>query len=164
MFWLLIVVFILIAIFYLSNDDKKKKYKDDDFTYQKISTLFTPAERSFLGVLNDAISSEYAIYGKVRVADVLEVKSTPDKSKYQTAFNKISSKHFDYIVCNKNDLSVLCAIELDDKSHNKSNRIDRDKFLESACNSAKLKLIRFEAKYTYSVQDVREKVLAAIAS
>lgn len=98
-----------------------------------------------------ALSTE--IFGKVRVADVLKIKSTGNKSRNRSVFNKINAKHFDYVVCNKNDLSVLCVIELDDK-YNQRSRQNRDNFLESACNSAQLTLLRFEAKNLIRYQEV----------
>ncbi len=160
MLWLILVVVILAVLIAVSkglNIQQSATYE-----YEKQPVLFTPAERSFLGVLDAAIGTEYRIFGKVRVADVLKIKSTGNKSRNRSAFNKINAKHFDYVVCNKNDLSVLCVIELDDKSHNQRSRQNRDNFLESACNSAQLTLLRFEAKKSYPPQEVRGKILQGL--
>jgi hypothetical protein len=37
-------------------------------------------------------------------------------SARKKAFNKISAKHFDFLLCDREELSVACAIELDDVS------------------------------------------------
>ena len=77
------------------------------------------------------------------------------RSNWQKAFNRISSKHFDYVICAPDTLSVLAAIELDDKSHSKGKRADRDRFLERACSAAGLPLHRFKAAATYKISQVR---------
>lgn len=160
MIWL---IFILLALFALVIAAKKINGEQSVvYEYEKHPVLFSPAERSFLGVLDAEIGAEYRIFGKVRVADVLKAKSSGDKNRNRSAFNKIQSKHFDYIVCDKNDLSVLCVIELDDKSHNQRDRQELDVFLETACGSAQLTLLRFEAKKSYSVSEVSERVFQAI--
>lgn len=46
-----------------------------DFPYQKEPALFTAAERSFLGVLEQAVEGRFRVFGKVRVADVITVKT-----------------------------------------------------------------------------------------
>lgn len=81
-----------------------------------------------------------------------------NRKNWQIAFNKISSKHFDYVLCDKDDLSVVAIIELDDKSHKQEKSISRDKLIESACSSAGLKLVRFSAKASYQVQVIRESI------
>jgi uncharacterized protein with PIN domain len=35
------------------------------------------------------------------------------------AFNRINANHFDFVLCDKDELAVVCAIELNDKSHRK---------------------------------------------
>ena len=131
--------------------------------YRKLPVLFTKAERSFLGLLDQAIEDEYRVFGKVRVADVLAPQKGVSRKNWRIAFNKISAKHFDYVLCEKSDLSVVAAIELDDKSHNTKRSKTRDSFLENACDSADLPLIRFPAKATYQVQAVRDSINNAIS-
>ena len=82
--------------------------------YSKKRTLFSPAERSFLGVLEHAVGDEYRVFGKIRVADVLEPRHGTSRSARQSALNRISAKHFDFVLRARGDLSIVCAVELDD--------------------------------------------------
>ena len=116
---LAIVIVIVIVIVKLSP---KKGAQQTEYPYRKLDVLFSPAERSFLGVLDQAVGENAQIFGKVRVADVIAPKKGISPSDWQKAFNKISGKHFDFLLCNKKDLSVLCAIELNDSSHNSKKR------------------------------------------
>jgi hypothetical protein len=127
--------------------------------YRKLETLFSPAERSFLGVLNQVVADNAYVFGKVRVADVLAPVKNSSRKNWQISFNKISRKHFDYILCDKKDLSILCAIELNDKSHNSKNRKARDEFLTAACESANLPLIQVPAQAAYNIDEIRESLI-----
>ncbi len=106
---LVLLVLLLLAIFW----SRGKKGKALPYDLQE--TLFSPAERSFLGVLDLAVGDQARVFAKVRVADVLTPEAGMGKSKWQQAFNKISAKHVDYLLCHPSDLSFICAIELDDK-------------------------------------------------
>lgn len=126
------------------------------YQYQLKGPLFSAAERSFYGALTLATSEKAIVFGKVRIADILKPQQAANKSAWQTAFNKISRKHFDYVLCTPNDLSIICVIELDDKSHNLKKQQQRDSLVESACQSAKLKLHRFKASDNYSVLSIHK--------
>ncbi|QKT03370.1 DUF2726 domain-containing protein [Ectothiorhodospiraceae bacterium 2226] len=128
--------------------------------YIRRGALFSPAERSFLGVLEQAVGSDYRILGKVRVADVLEVMAR-DRAAHLRAFNRISAKHFDFLLCTPDEIVPLCAIELDDRSHRGAARRRRDAFLEHACRDAALPLLRIPATRSYSVEALRDAVLRA---
>lgn len=153
-----IVVFIVVVVLFAVIAKGKK----DVFSYRQKVPLFSPAERSFLGVIDAAVSDSYRVFGKVRVADVLLPQKGMSRRKWQIAFNKISAKHFDYVLCCKETLTVIAAIELDDKSHRKESSQARDKFLESACESAGLKLVRFPAKSSYAINEIRQTIENAV--
>ena len=165
MSWIVIAVVIL-AIFAIVaiKLSQKQGGKPTEYPYKKLDTLFSPAERSFLGVLNQAVGDDVQVLGKVRVADVITPKKGMSRSNWQKAFNKISGKHFDYLLCNKNDLSVLCAVELNDSSHNSKTRKDRDVFLEGACRSANVPLIQVSAKATYTINEVQQSIAPYLPS
>lgn len=133
-----------------------------DGRYRKREKLLTPAERSFLGVLDQVVGSDYRVFGQVRMADVLEPDPSLLRKSRQAALNRISRKHFDFILCRPNDLTIVCAIELDDKSHLASHRMERDEFVETACQSAGLPLVRIAAERTYSPTKVAEKIAEAL--
>jgi hypothetical protein len=127
----------------------------EDYPYEKEPALFTPAERSFLGVLEQAVDSKSRIMGKVRLADVVKVKKGDNKSAWQKAFNRIQSKHVDFVACDTATLGFKFVVELDDKSHSQSQRQDRDEFIDKALAAAKIPVFHFEAKRTYTIQDIQ---------
>jgi hypothetical protein len=157
MTWIILAITIVaVALFLQARRSEKAKPARAALPYQKSAALFTPAERSFLGVLNQAVGNNAAIFGKVRVADVVEPKTGLGRSARQKAFNKISAKHFDFLLCDKEDLAVACAIELDDGSHNSKRRLARDEFLNEVCKAAGIPLIQVPAASSYIISEVRQ--------
>ena len=135
--------------------------RPDALPYTLKPALYSPAERSFLGVLEQAIGKHYQIFGKVRIADVVETRRGLSASTRQSAFNRINAKHFDFLLCDKGDLTVVCAIELDDRSHQKGSRQQRDAFIVELCRIVGLPLLRVPAKRAYAVQELRTIILDA---
>jgi len=84
--------------------------------YEAIPALLTPAERSFFGVLQQAVASEYQIFAKVRLADIVRPVRNPSRSGWQSAFNRITGKHVDFVLCDLAHVGVVGVIELDDRT------------------------------------------------
>ena len=153
--FLIVIVLLFILLF------KNKSSKQTVAPYELCGPLFTPAERSFYGVLKLACEDKAVVFGKVRIADILKPRKGLNRGQWQIAFNKISAKHFDFILCNPKNLTVLAVIELDDKSHSQEKQIKRDEFVESACKTAGLKLHRFKASASYAVDEIKKELFPA---
>lgn len=167
--FLLILIFFLLLLFALKGKDFFKLFtgKNSDDTgafcpYLKNQVLFSPAERSLLGVLYQAFASDYQIFAKVRVADVVSVKKMPCKGEWQRAFNRINAKHFDFVLCSKTDLSIIAVLELNDLSHEDPKRRERDEFLSELCSAIALPFIPVKAECLYSVGELKTAVAEAI--
>ena len=163
---LLLVVAILIFAFVVVASALKSKTGQGEisFPYQKRSPLFSAAERSFLGVLDQAMGPTYRIFGKVRIADVAQVKPGLTNSARQAALNRIAAKHFDFVICKASDLSIVCAIELNDKSHASNRAKARDDLVAGVCRVIGLPLVSFPAQTSYVVSDIQLRILSAISS
>jgi len=163
--WALIsfLLFAFIVILAAAIAVKHRESGSAHFPYQPAKTLFSAAERSFLGVLDQAVGAENRVFGKVRVADIAVVKTGLSRSARQGALNRIAAKHFDFVVCRASDLSVLCAVELNDKSHGSQRTQARDSLLANVCREISLPLLAVPAKQAYSPQELRAKFFAAIS-
>ena len=150
--WVVLLALLVVVLFVVLS---KKQSLVEDSLYQFNEKLFSPAEQSFYGVLNQAVQNKAVVFGKVRVADILSPAKGQTRSNWQKAFNRISAKHFDFVICSPDTLCVQSVVELDDKSHAKDRRADRDRFIESACESAGLTLHRVKAASAYNVAEVR---------
>lgn len=130
-------------------------------SYTRRASLMSKAERSFYGVLVQAVGEEYRIFAKVRVADVLKPAKGMDRSQWRKAFNQINRKHFDFVLCERDDLRFVYAIELDDKSHENDERKSRDQLIDQACKEAGLPLIHIRAARGYAHDALRNQILSS---
>lgn len=131
--------------------------------YSRTEYLFSNAERAFFGVLLQAVGSTSIVFAKVRVADVITPTKGLKRPDWQKAYNAVSAKHFDFLVCDPNDCSVLLAIELDDSSDNSEQSQARDALIDDACISAGLPLLRIKTARGYSVAEIQKAVEGLIA-
>ena len=120
------------------------------------------AERSLFGVLCEALKDRYYIFAKVRLSDLLLVPKGTEG--WQGLFNKIQSKHVDFVICDRTLVRPLLCVELDDSSHSQSRRQIRDGFLDAALLAAGLPIIHVPAKRAYNMTELRQTIEAAIAA
>jgi very-short-patch-repair endonuclease len=159
--FLLVVVLFAIAIpaaLYLKKLEKKA-----DGSVYAAKPLFSPAERSFLGVMDSVLPKERRIFAKVRLVDLVQPKGGLSKEARQSALNRISAKHVDFVLCDGGSLAVLAVVELDDSSHGAAKRIVRDAFVDECLKAAGISIVRIPAKASYRTEDLRP-VLAAIGA
>lgn len=163
MSWLILVPFLLVILALLGLKLKASRGHTDKYPYTLNGTLFTPAERFLFQVLEQAVGAEYRIFGKVRIADVVNVRAIEQRSVWQRAFNRINGKHFDFVLCAKDDLSIVGAVEIDDRSHQNNKARQRDSFLEGLCRAVSLPLVQVQPGRAYSVTELREKVVGTLS-
>jgi hypothetical protein len=148
----------LTAIFKLFSSPKAAATKA--LPYKRKDFLLTAAERSLFGVLHEAFGAKYFIFAKVRLADLLWMpKGTESR---QSHFNKIQAKHVDFVISDRQTVRPLVAIELDDSSHSRADRVNRDAFVDEALAAAGLPFVRIRAAASYSVRELAQQVQAAV--
>jgi very-short-patch-repair endonuclease len=159
---LIVVVIVVVVIGLLIVQKTKKSENSAGLSFEKRDPLFSPSERSFLGVLEQVLdSSRYRVFGKVRLGDIVKPAKGLSLSKRQTSQNKINQKHLDFVICTAAELKVVGVVELDDKSHEKEDRAVRDEFVDQALAGAKIPVIHFQVKKGYELQEVRAKLAEA---
>jgi very-short-patch-repair endonuclease len=96
----------------------------------------------------------------VRVADLLYTRKGTEKR--QTHFNRISAKHIDFVLCRADDVSPVLAVELDDASHDRDDRKDRDTFVDGAFAAAGFPLLRVRARAGYNAGELARSIHEAM--
>lgn len=124
--------------------------------YRRKDYLLSKAERSFYGVLTDAVAEEYRVFAKVRLADLVWIPKGTEKR--QSYFNRIQAKHIDFVLCDRSTVRPVLAIELDDASHQRQARQTRDAFMDQALAAAELPLLRVPARSAYHVDELKEQI------
>lgn len=130
--------------------------------YSLRTTLLTKAEQHFLDSLDRANDGRWRIFCQVRVADVISLSPGLSGKAALAARGQINQKHFDFVLCTPGDLTIQAAIELDDRSHQRSDRQKRDKFLDSTAKNVGLPLIRFPVRQSYDHGEIRKRIEEAL--
>lgn len=174
--YIIFILFLVIIALVIKIAKTKKQYKPDlkELKNEEIQTveevkiekipyirknLMTKNEWLFYKQLKPiADKMNYAILCKTRLADLVDIENGLSKSEWQTAFNKINKKHIDFILCKPENLYPILLIELDDNSHEKAERKERDKFIEKIFEKTGYKLLR-----TNGTGDLESKIAKLIA-
>jgi hypothetical protein len=117
-----------------------------DFPYRQRDDFLSPAEFSFYRVLVVALGNRAVICPKVGLGDIFYVAYGNDKQSFR---NKIDRKHVDFLLCDPQMMKPRLGIELDDASHRRADRVERDQFVDKVFESAGLPLARFPARSGY---------------
>ena len=125
--------------------------------YQKHTMLFSPDDRVFFRALRDAVGEEYEIFGKIRVGDII----IPKNDGARNAWASIDGRHFDFVLCDKTALAVVCAIQLQDKTHPARQAGENDP-LPPICENLGLPLVRFHVRADYETGEIRERLRKAM--
>jgi hypothetical protein len=123
------------------------------YPYHLRDDFLSVAEHSFFMVLRSMLGESALVHTKVNLGDLFYVKSS-DPSEYRIYTNKIDRKHVDFLVCDPRTVRPIVGIELDDKSHRRQDRQERDELVENVFRAANLPLVRVPAKNSYSVQEL----------
>jgi hypothetical protein len=116
--------------------------------YRKRVPFLSAAERSFFRVLKGVAAVRYEVFAKVGIGELLYVPGREeDRQSYR---NKIQQKRVDFVLCDPQTLQPAVVVELDDSSHRRPDRRDRDAFVDQAMNCAGLPILHVPARTSYS--------------
>lgn len=148
---LLFLVLIIAAAIWLY----RKLHKPDLTKLYNAKTILTDREYEFYKRLKP-LADEYglSIYSKVRLADLIEPKPKAENPYWMECFNKIKAKHIDFALADE-DTAIVALIELDDTSHARPDRVERDDFVNAVLENTGYTLLR-----TYGELDVIEEYLS----
>lgn len=125
----------------------------DRLPYQVRQDFLSRAEASFYHVLRQAAGDRFAIFAKVRLADIFFVNQQKGRQSWT---NQITGKHVDFLLCDPLTLQPVAGLELDDASHDRPDRKAQD--AHQIFEAAGLPLIHVPARRTYTLEDIRESL------
>lgn len=137
----------------LLSDRDKKPADADVFPYHLRDDFLTPAEHNFYLVLRQAVGDWALVCPKVSLSDLFYARSK-DYGQFLTYTNKIDRKHVDFLLCDPQSIRPLLGVELDDKSHRRKDRRERDRFVEGVFAAAGLPLARLSVQHAYNTHEL----------
>jgi hypothetical protein len=158
----LLAVFTVLAVI-VALLKKQSAGPSEDVTYEARQKLFSAAERSFFGVLEQAVAGQFRVMGKIRLGDLIQPVKGLSRSRRTGGWNRIHQKHVDFVLCRPDTLDVAAVVELDDASHRRKDRVERDEFVDKALSTAGIPIVHFAVCKGYSVQDISAKLGAVFS-
>jgi len=129
------------------------------YPYRVRDDFLSPAEASFYRVARGLLGERMLIFPKVSLAEIFFI-ARPDS--YQTYQNKIDRKRVDFLLCDPKTLKPVLGIELDDSSHRRPDRQERDAFVEKVFADAQLPLARIPVRMAYDTRELAAQFQAAM--
>lgn len=96
--------------------------------------------KNYMGMREYATAQGLIICPKIRLADLIEPRTYKDRKDWQKQFNRIKAKHVDFVFCDP-DMRVKLIVELDDYTHERADRKERDAFVDAALTSAGYQIV-----------------------
>jgi very-short-patch-repair endonuclease len=127
---------------------------EPELPYHLRDDFLSNAEKSFFHVAKTVLGEYFVICPKVNLHDLFFVTN---RRENQGAVNRINRKHIDFLVCKPKSMEPVFAIELDDSSHRRKSRRERDAFVDAVFETAGLPLLRIPAQRTYDTQALAEQ-------
>lgn len=134
---------------------------ENNNAYQKAQVL-TEREKNFYETIRlVAEKHNLNVSAKMRLADIVNVSDDIEykSSKWYSGFNKINKKHIDFALQDKSNLEIKLLIEIDDFTHQREDRIERDKFVDSVCEQANIPIL-----HLYDVIGLEDKIVNILHS
>jgi hypothetical protein len=154
----LLVLFVLVAALlqYFLPEAGRREY-----AYRLKDYLMTAPERACFNALRDAMSGEYYVFPQIHLDALLRPTMNGRDGVY--AWRHINQKSVDFVLCNR-ELRPLLAIELDDWSHERRDRIERDRIVEALFKESALPLERLTRYDIDNVAKLRERLMSRLSS
>lgn len=167
LFWLLLQYTISLTLFkqvkdteinQVSNKKTKNMVGNVSNDYYKYAFLLFNREQMFYKNLLIATEKmNVDIFIKVGLKDLLGTLSNNKSS-----FNKISQKHIDFVICDRDDQEIILAIEFDEEHHTNEEQQQSDKVKNDICKIAGLPLLRFNLKQSIIPHTIKKQMLPHI--
>lgn len=133
------ILFLIVAYIgseLLKRDTPAKKL----YTYARKEYFLTQREAECYKQLVSMIGNEYFIFAQVSFGSLLDERKPGQNWKAARAH--INRKSVDFLLCDKQFISPKLAIELDDSTHNRPDRVERDQTVEDILREAGIPLLR----------------------
>lgn len=152
-FLAIIIVVAVILVFKNRNQSKDKKWS---YQYKRKDFFMSRAEHECYNTLMLAVGNDYYVFPQVHLPTI--VGSRDVGKNWYGAFRHINGKSVDFVLCDKAYIAPKLVIELDDHSHERADRQERDKEVERILAGANLPLLRLENHGSFNPDELGQKI------
>ena len=159
----LIIIFIVAFIKLFGSSlniiDRRSGHKHrrkTEYQYKRKNFFLTKSEHEFYDNLMKAVGDKYYIFAQVYLPTLVDHKIKGQN--WRGSFAHINRKSVDFVLCDRTYLSPKLAIELDDISHQRQDRQNRDREVERILKQAGVPLLRIENNKRFNTEKLIKKV------
>jgi len=154
----IVVGIVLVVKFLASNSSEKEEAKKKPlYKYNRKDFLISRPEHEFFDILIEILGDKYHVFTQVHLPTILEHKIKGQT--WKAAFSHINGKSVDFVICDKAYIKPLLAIELDDRSHDRLDRIERDSEVERMLQEAGMPLLRFSNNGSFNKEEINRLIV-----
>lgn len=152
----LLIALGVVAIFIHEPEHPKPGIKRQ-YKYFRRAHFMTEREAACYRVLLEAVGDQYFVFPQAALTSIFNEKIRGQDWRASRAH--VNRKSVDFVLCDKDKMAPVLAIELDDWSHARVDRQERDRTVEQIFDQADMPLLRI----TDSV-NLREKIAEKLAA
>jgi very-short-patch-repair endonuclease len=156
---LLIIILVILGILFYFFKDKIYIFlqsEEKNLPFRRKDFLLNIPERQFFEGLQQIIPAEYIVFPQIILSNIVQV--TSNRKEFWNYQNKINRKTIDFVIFEKQYLKPVIAIEYDGKTHNRSDRQERDDFVNKVLSSAGMKSLHIKHQKNINFEEVKNKI------
>ena len=142
------------------SNENNSQIKKSQYRYYAKSYIMTSRENECFKILNEIFSSKWFVVPQVHLSALLDYRVKGQN--WNAAFRNINGKSVDFVLIGKESYKVICAIELDDSTHSKPDRMERDVEIERMFKEARIPLARISKFESMTKPEIAKVVTDAI--
>lgn len=143
-----------------NSNENNSQIKKSQYKYYAKSYVMTSRENDCFKILNEIFSSKWFVVPQVHLSALLDYRVKGQN--WNAAFRHINGKSVDFVLIGKESYKVICVIELDDSTHSKPDRIERDVEIERMFKEARIPLARISKFESMTKPEIAKVVTDAI--
>ncbi len=124
------------------------------FPFDSKPSVFTPAEKNFQNLIEQAMGHKYRVLNRVKLADVVTIRHGVSSRASQSAVANAEGKYLDFVICERSSMKLLGAIDLVD-TQGKGYKIKKDWFVSGTLEAAAIPHLRIKVKANYTLDEIR---------
>lgn len=149
----LIILILLLRLF--ENKLMGLFKKPENLSYKRKDFLLNIAERKFFEGLQQIIPDNYVVFPQISLKSIVEVNGAQN---FRTSQNKIDRKIIDFVIFDKPYYKPILAIEYDGSTHNRTDRQERDLFVDSVLESSGIKIVHVKHEKNINFEMIKEEL------
>lgn len=153
---LFIITLGILIYFYKDKFFTILKQEENILPFKRREFFLNTPERQFFEGLQKIIPIEYIVFPQIVLSSIIQ--ASVDKKNFWTYQNKINRKTIDFVIFEKQYLKPIIAIEYDGKTHNRSDRQERDVFVDNVLKSAGIKSIHIIHQKNINFEELKNTI------